>query len=184
MNAAKRFVVGGLAAASLALGVFHGTLVSGVDADETVAHAVIRNAGGDELGVAKFTEEEGKTLVRVTVHDLPPGFHGFHVHSIGQCVPGNFTSAGGHFNPGGEGHGHHAGDLPLLYVAADGTGEARFTVDGFAVADLFDADGSALIVHAGPDNYANIPPRYAAAPDATTLATGDAGARIACGLIR
>jgi Cu-Zn family superoxide dismutase len=70
-----------------------------------------------------------------------------------------------------------------LFVSADGTGEARFKTDRFAVADLIDADGSALIVHAAPDNYANIPTRYVAVPDATTLATGDAGGRVACGVV-
>lgn len=150
------------------------------------AKALLRNAFGEPVGTAKFTQEEdGTVLVRAVVHDLPPGFHGFHVHATGTCTPPSFTSAGGHYNPFGEVHPNHAGDMPVLLVNADGSGEARFKTDRYAVADLFDADGSALIIHAFPDNYANIPTRYAiAGPDATTLGTGDAGGRLACGVIR
>jgi Cu-Zn family superoxide dismutase len=105
------------------------------------------------------------------------------VHATGTCVA-PFTTAGGHFNPNAGTHGNHAGDLPVLFVDADGEAEARFTNDQFAIGDLFDADGSAFILHAGRDNYANIPTdRYDPDPDATTLATGDAGARSACGVI-
>jgi Cu-Zn family superoxide dismutase len=72
-------------------------------------------------------------------------------------------------------------------VNGDGTAELRFASDRYTIDDLFDADGSAFIVHSGADNYANIPTRYSAAgipgPDAATLATGDAGARSACGVI-
>jgi Cu-Zn family superoxide dismutase len=75
--------------------------------------------------------------------------------------------------------------MPVLQVNPDGTGEARFTIASFQVSQLFDADGSALIVHAAADNYANIPQRYSATgPDATTLATGDSGGRVACGVIQ
>jgi Cu-Zn family superoxide dismutase len=118
------------------------------------------------------------------VEGLTPGFHGFHIHTIGSCVAPDFVSAGGHFNPHGQSHPMHAGDMPVLLINADGTGEVRLTDGLFKVADLFDADGSAIIIHAGPDNYANIPPRYAPnGPDATTLATGDSGGRVACGAI-
>ena len=105
------------------------------------------------------------------------------MHAIGTCTPPAFTSAGGHFNPADRGHPNHAGDMPILLVNGDGTGTARFKTDRFAIADLFDPGGSALIVHASPDNYANIPDRYDPDPDATTLATGDAGGRVACGMI-
>jgi superoxide dismutase, Cu-Zn family len=153
------------------------------------ARALLRNSTGGPVGVAKLTEEEGEVLVRVTVHDLAPGFHGFHVHAVGSGLAPTFLSAGGHFNPSGEVHGDHAGDLPILLVDADGTGEARFKTDRFKVSDLFDADASALIVHADADNYANIPARYHShaedtyGPDTATLATGDSGARLACGVV-
>lgn len=111
------------------------------------------------------------------------------MHAVGACVP-PFTSAGGHFNPDATAHGDHAGDFPSLLINEDGTGELRFTTDRFTLADLFDADGSALMVHAGRDNYANIPDRYHShatdtlGPDPDTLATGDAGSRSACGEVR
>ena len=74
--------------------------------------------------------------------------------------------------------------MPLLYVAGDGTALVDFTSDRFRLSDLFDADGSAIVVHANPDNYANTPTdRYGPNPDATTLATGDAGGRLACGVV-
>ncbi len=74
--------------------------------------------------------------------------------------------------------------MPVLLVGGDGTAQASFTTDRVTLADVFDSNGSAIIIHAGPDNYANIPTRYApAGPDATTLATGDSGGRVACGVV-
>jgi Cu-Zn family superoxide dismutase len=150
---------------------------------------VLLNASGDEVGVATLTQENDKVVVRFVGEGLTEGFHGFHVHATGACVAPAFTSAAGHYNPGGTGHGHHAGDMPPLLVNEDGTAEARFNTDSFTLAELFDSDGSALIVHVGPDNLGNIPTRYHShtenvmGPDSATLATGDAGARFACGVI-
>ena len=127
--------------------------------------------------------------MRVETDDLPAGFHGFHVHAVGQCVP-PFTSAAGHYNPSGASHGDHAGDMPVLLVNEDGSADLEFTTDRFRVRELFDADGSAIIVHEGRDNLANIPERYHShteevfGPDSATLATGDAGARYACGVVQ
>lgn len=147
------------------------------------AEAKLYDTVGNQVGKARLTQEgSGNVAVHVHVHDLPPGFHGFHVHAVGECSA-PFTSAGGHFDLNGHTHRDHSGDLPVLLVGTDGTAHAKYKTDRFAVADLFDGDGSAFIIHAAPDNYANIPERYAAAPDATTLATGDSGARIACGVI-
>src|SRR5918996_1020897 len=93
-----------------------------------------------------------------------------------------FAFAGGHLNPDGATHGDHAGDLPALLVNADGSGLLATVTDRFTLADLRDADGSAMMVHELPDNYANIPERYAPqGPDEATLSTGDAGSRLACG---
>jgi Cu-Zn family superoxide dismutase len=149
------------------------------------AKATLVSTTGAKLGVVKLKEKHGVVEVEGEVEGLAPGFHGFHVHTIGLCDGATgFTSAGGHFNPGGGAHGAHAGDMPVLLVTSDGTAEATFGTDRFHVADLFDADGSAVIVHAGADNYANIPTaRYDPDPDATTLATGDAGGRVACGVL-
>jgi Cu-Zn family superoxide dismutase len=183
----KKLFVGAGAAIIAAAAISVSLLVQAGDpaaqADQSGARAVLRNASGQPVGVAKLTQEDGTVLVRVAVHDLAPGFHGFHVHGVAMCEA-PFTSAGGHFNPGTASHPNHAADMPVLLVNADGTGEARFKTDRFQIDDLFAADGSALIIHASPDNYANIPTaRYDPDPDATTLATGDAGSRVACGML-
>jgi superoxide dismutase, Cu-Zn family len=153
------------------------------------ARAELRDASGQRVGVAVLEERRGKTEVEAEVWRLAPGFVGFHVHAVGECVP-PFTSAGGHYNPTGSDHGDHAGDLPSLLVNQDGTGELEFETDRFSVDELFDADGSAMMVHSGRDNYANIPSRYRSetegtfGPDSATRATGDAGARAACGEVQ
>jgi superoxide dismutase, Cu-Zn family len=178
-----------LAAAALATGI-GAALASGGDDDERsgrpTAATTIYDMNGKRVGVAFFRQRQGEVAVTAAVWGLAPGFHGFHVHAVGECVA-PFMSAGGHFNPTGAEHPNHAGDMPSLLVNADGTAELHFTTDRFSLDDLFDADGSALIVHAGRDNFANIPERYTSGgvpgPDAATLETGDAGARAACGVI-
>jgi Cu-Zn family superoxide dismutase len=156
------------------------------------AKATLIDAQGAKVGEAWLREERrgDEVWVAGNVRNLPPGFHGFHIHTVGQCVP-PFTSAGGHFNPTGATHGNHAGDMSTLLVNEDGTGTVALATDRFSISDLRDADGSAVMVHALPDNYANVPTRYrspgspaAGGPDADTLATGDAGGRIACGVVR
>jgi len=155
--------------------------------------ATLVDPAGTQVGTVSFEESDEGTEVSVEVTGLPPGFHGFHVHSIGVCEPdsanptdpsmtGDFLSAGGHIGAGESDHGEHAGDLPSLYVAGSGTGSLKAVLDALTLADLMDDDGSAVMVHADRDNYANIPERYAAGgPDEMTLNTGDAGGRIACG---
>lgn len=149
------------------------------------ATAVLSSTAGEVVGGATFTQQADRVRVEVAVTGLPPGFHGFHVHAVGRCEPEtNFASAGPHLNPGGHTHAEHGGDQPNLYVTADGTGMLAFMTDRYTVADLLGPEGTALIVHALPDNFANIPARYAPAPDEMTLATGDSGPRIACGVIQ
>ena len=148
------------------------------------AQAELFTGQGVGSGVVALRTEGTKVRVRAELRNLPPGFHGFHVHAVGSCQAPTFTSAGGHLNPTGAPHPSHEGDMPVLLVRADGSASINFTTDRFRLADLFDADGSAIIVHANPDNYANIPrDRYDPDPDATTLATGDAGGRLACGAL-
>jgi len=90
-------------------------------------------------------------------------------------------SAGPHLNPAERSHSDHAGDMPPLLATSGGKAEARFTTDRVSLAALRDADGSAVLA----DNHANIPTdRYDPDPDAVTLATGDSGARVACGSVR
>lgn len=158
------------------------------------AFAPLMDLNGAEVGLVTWSQTQNIVTVEVDVEGLPPGSHGFHVHAVGECIP-PFTSAGPHFDPGGTMHPDHAGDMPSLLVNADGSGSASFTMDRYAVNDLF---GAGVIIHAGADNFANIPDRYVspeasvapdaeavmvAGPDAATLASGDAGDRIACGMI-
>lgn len=149
------------------------------------AQATLQDVAGNSIGTVKLEQDGDLVDIKVQVDgSVPAGFHGFHIHTTGACTP-SFAAAGGHYNPTGATHRNHAGDLPVLLIDADGQSEARFSTDRFALDDLFDANGSAFILHANPDNYANIPTdRYDPDPDATTLATGDAGSRIACGVIQ
>jgi len=157
-------------------------------------NVTLYDAEGDRVGSAKLKPAgDGETRVQARITEATSGFHGFHVHTTGVCDPdapgGPFTSAGGHFALAGQVHGAHAGDLPSLLVMEDGTARLEFVTDRFEVKDLRDGDGSAVMVHAGRDNFANIPERYVSTtsglpgPDEATLATGDAGSRFACGEI-
>jgi superoxide dismutase, Cu-Zn family len=169
----------------------------------TAAVAVIRDIHGTQVGSARLIQEAPrKTVVSVRAGKLSPGAHGLHVHAKGACDAAArdsktgkrapFSTAGGHHNPGRANHGHHAGDLPLLFAGADGRATVRFTTDRFTVRELLDRDGSAIVVHRSPDNYGHIPDRYThphdatgtTGPDAVTGETGDAGDRIACGVLR
>ncbi len=142
--------------------------------------AELRNPGGQTVGAATFTEGGGGVHIVLEVHGLPPGAKGVHVHEVGRCEPPSFTSAGSHFNPGKRQHGTlnpqgpHAGDLPNITIAPDGTGRLEITTDRITLRggslSVFDADGSALVVHAAPD-------------DLRTDPTGNSGARAACGVI-
>jgi superoxide dismutase, Cu-Zn family len=155
------------------------------------ASATLRTAAGDRVGKVFFEQRRnGVVEVYGEARDLPPGFHGFHVHTTGQCVA-PFTTAGGHYNPDATTHRDHAGDMPSLLANSDGDGVVAFETDRFTVSELRDADGAAVIVHAASDNFANIPTRYRSpasppegGPDPDTLATGDAGSRYACGVVR
>ncbi|MCV7152921.1 superoxide dismutase[Cu-Zn] [Mycolicibacterium pyrenivorans] len=148
----------------------------------------------------EFTGDYATVTVRTTsAGELAPGFHGLHIHSVGKCeadsvaptggAPADFNSAGGHLQvPGHSGH-PASGDLSSLQVREDGSAMLVTTTDAFTAEELLGEAGTAIIVHEKADNFANIPPeRYQQVngdppPDQTTLATGDAGARVACGVI-
>src|SRR3954468_11891827 len=186
-------MLGGAGAAFAAVGHGHRDVgvhrsdvaVSGDGKRPQRAYSALRNAAGTVVGHAWFSQRRrgGRVEMLVRVHGLAPGFHGFHIHTTGRCDAPGFMTAGGHLNPTGAAHPAHAGDLPSLLVNADGTGELAVTTDRFSIVDLSDADGSAVIVHSGPDNFANVPPRYGT-PDQETLNTGDSGTRVACGVVR
>lgn len=156
------------------------------------ARARLVDANGSNVGDVRLKAHRATMRVEAQVQLAPQlaGFHGFHIHAVGQCDPAsNFISAGGHLSQPGQHHRDHAGDMPSLLVNADGRAEISFNTDRVTLSALFDSDGSAVVIHAGPDNFANIPARYAqqsglTGPDGTTLATGDAGARVACGVLR
>lgn len=173
------------------------------------AKARLKDVNGNPVGVVRFEREGNEVEVEARVKAVAPAgqFHGFHIHTTGECDPNAvdpatgaevpFFSAGGHLNPTSNVHGQHVGDFPVLLVQSDGRAEAEFSTDRFELSELFDEDRSAVIVHAGLDNYANIPAttadgakRYHShledvfGPDSLTRATGDAGARFACGVVR
>lgn len=149
------------------------------------ASATIRSASGAERGIAEMWQDRDNVVhVDVQLTGLPSGPHGIHFHAVGVCDGGGgtaFASAGAHFNPLGRQHGldnsagPHAGDAPNFTVAADGTARASFTTDRVSLTDgsttLFDADGSAIVVHAAADDQISQP-------------AGNAGARIACGVVQ
>jgi Cu-Zn family superoxide dismutase len=139
------------------------------------ATAKLKDAEGKAVGTATATEEAGDVAISVKVNGLTPGEHGVHVHMTGSCQGPDFKSAGGHWNPTNQGHGldnppgQHAGDMPNLTVAADGTGMLEYKLVGGTFAELMDADGSAFVVHAMKD-------------DQTSDPSGNSGDRIACGV--
>ena len=174
-------IVGLVPAAALAL------MLSATGAEgRSTALAVLKDGTGQVAGYVHIsTTSDNRLLVAAQLTKagaVAPGFHGFHIHSVGSCVP-PFTSAGGHLASEGQVHGEHAGDMPSLLATRDGKGTIIFYTDRAMLDRIFDADGAAVVVHEGPDNFANIPSRYGG-PDATTLATGDAGARVLCGELR
>ncbi|MCD0451206.1 superoxide dismutase family protein [Actinocorallia sp. API 0066] len=166
-------------------------------AQDPQASAVIKNAEGQHVGTLTIADADGG-MAEITVkgEGLPAGYHGLHLHEKGVCDPAAtdpatgspFASAGSHFDLNGHDHGEHSGDLPDLLVNADGTGSATAVTDRFEIGQLFDSDGTAVIIHVLADNQSNIPDRYTdptgeKGPDADTLKTGDSGGRLACGVL-
>ena len=156
---------------------------------KVVAQASLK--GSDGRGVAKvrlLERRNGKVVVGVRARGLGPGFHGFHVHEKGLCESPSFTSAGGHHKRGDQTHGGHAGDMAPLLAVGDGKARAAFVTDLFRISELVAGGGSAIMIHSGRDNLANIPTRYTSGsstgPDEETSKTGDSGSRLACGVLQ
>lgn len=144
------------------------------------ARADLKDSAGKTIGSAVLSERGGGVVITVNVKGLPQGLHAVHIHAVGKCDAPAFTSAGGHFNPQNKKHGlknpdgPHAGDLPDMFVNKDGMGRYEALMESMTLGaggtSVFDADGSAIVVHATAD-------------DNVTDPAGNSGDRIACGVI-
>jgi len=162
----------------------------------------IKAPDGAQVATATFEFSNGYATITIATTgtgQLAPGFHGVHIHKVGKCEPnsvgpnggasGDFLSAGDHFQVAGHAAEPASGDLTSLQVRRDGGGTLVTTTDAFTMQDLLSGEKTAIVIHAGADNFANIPPeRYnqtngTPGPDRMTMSTGDAGKRVACGVI-
>ncbi len=144
------------------------------------AAAEVRNASGQNRARADTTQLGDGIRIAIAAEGMAPGTYAAHVQAVGRCDPPDFTSAGPHWNPTNRQHGKdnpqgmHKGDLPNLLIGADGRGSLEFVIRSAAVrggaAPLLDADGAAVVIHASPD-------------DNRTDPSGNAGARLACGVL-
>jgi Cu-Zn family superoxide dismutase len=140
----------------------------------------LSNAQGQSVGTAELSPAAQGVNIRLNLMNLAPGEHAIHVHEVAKCEGPAFTTAGGHFNPDSKHHGlqnpegPHAGDMPNFTVAADGTAKATVVAPGVTMGDdshsIFSNGGTALVIHEKADDMKSDP-------------AGNAGARIACGVI-
>jgi len=173
----KTMALGLALALLLALGLVLGC---GQSASPT-AKATLVNNQGHKVGQATLTQTPRGVMIVMDLENMPPGVHAFHIHAKGVCATPDFASAGGHFNPYGKHHGFknpagpHAGDLPNITVGPDGKAHVEVlanlvTLKEGAKNSLFQPGGTSLVIHAGADDYVSDP-------------AGNAGPRIACGVI-
>jgi superoxide dismutase, Cu-Zn family len=146
---------------------------------QRLGQATLRLANGLPAGTAQLLATGTGVDVAIALVGISPGPHGVHLHMVGSCEAPDFTSAGGHLNPGNRQHGTgnpagaHLGDLPNATVGNTGAGAVSATLSGSretVLAQLFDADGTAIVVHANADDYRTDP-------------SGNSGGRIACGVL-
>ncbi|MFL5345966.1 MAG: superoxide dismutase family protein [Hyalangium sp.] len=141
------------------------------------AKATLKDAKGQSLGDVTLEQTPHGVLIKGTLSNLPAGTHAIHIHETGKCDAPEFKTAGGHFNPNKKTHGmmspggKHEGDLPNITSTQDGKAQFEFfATEGLTVQSLMDADGSAIVVHAQGDDYKTDP-------------AGNAGGRVACGVV-
>jgi len=143
------------------------------------AAATLRDTSGASVGTIALAETGSGMLLSGSLTGISPGIHGIHIHTVGRCDTPGFTSAGGHFNPEQKRHGFrnpagaHAGDLTNISVPPGGTLTFDLLLPHATLRGtnaLLDADGSAIVIHAGADDYSTDP-------------AGSSGSRIACGVI-
>ena len=154
------------------------SLLAGPAYAQPKATADIKDASGKSLGEAVLVQRDGTVEIDMTLTGLPRGMHAFHIHEVGRCEP-PFESAGEHFNPSGKKHGKdnpsgpHAGDLPNIDVPDSGRVKLQVVAKGVSLdgpAGLLAGDGATLVVHEAEDDYKTDP-------------AGNAGKRLACGVI-
>ena len=164
-----------LAAAAMSAGAHANTLPA---PSSGVAGASLHDVGGAMIGDVTLSENYAGVLVAGSLTGLAPGTHAIHIHAVGKCEP-PFQTAGGHFNPDNKKHGFnspqgwHGGDLPNIDVPASGMVKFELLLPGARLGGpqgILDADGAAVVVHASRDDYATDP-------------AGNAGARVACGVL-
>ena len=145
-----------------------------------LAAASLNSSNGLPAGTVQLLAAGDQVTLAVAIAGLPQGPHGLHLHAIGKCAAPDFTSAGPHLNPGGHQHGaenpagSHLGDLPNITAGAAGAGSVTVQLKGTRAEieqHLFDADGTAIVVHADADDYRTDP-------------SGNSGKRIACGVLQ
>jgi superoxide dismutase, Cu-Zn family len=147
-----------------------------IDVPVAVPPVALVDASGQSIGSVVASQTSGGVTLEIRASGLPHGLHGAHVHAVGRCEVPKFESAGGHWNPATRKHGlnnpegPHAGDMPNATVSSSGVVNETLVLAQASLAELADADGSALVIHAAADDYVTDP-------------SGNSGARIACAVL-
>ena len=149
---------------------------AGVDVPVAAPPVALINGSGQVIGSVSPAQTSGGVSLAISAGAVPHGLHGVHVHAVGRCDRPAFESAGPHWNPAGRDHGindpqgPHAGDLPNVTASSSGVVRETLVLAGTSLAQLADADGSALVIHASADDYVTDP-------------SGNSGSRIACAVL-